>query len=254
MKDVKLATRLYVEDELGEEPVLGLGPEQAHFLRSVLRLRPGAQLALFNGRDGEWLARVEALGKGWASLKVETQSRPQEDEPELTVFFAPVKRARIDWIVEKATELGCTRLQPVLTHRTIVDRVNVQRLRTAVREAAEQCERIALPEVADPVKLERMLDDWPDDKPFLFADESGGGRPIHEIVNETGARALLTGPEGGFDEREQAMIARHPAACPVGLGPRILRADTAVIAALSVMQALGGDWAETPKFRNLQPR
>ncbi|WP_022727622.1 16S rRNA (uracil(1498)-N(3))-methyltransferase [Fodinicurvata sediminis] len=254
MKDVKLATRLYVEDDLGQEPVLGLSPEQAHFLRSVLRLKPGAQLALFNGRDGEWLARVEALGKGWASLSVESQSRPQEDEPELSVCFAPVKRARIDWIVEKATELGCTRLQPVLTRRTVVDRVNVQRLRTAVREAAEQCERLGLPQVEEPVKLEQLLQDWPADHPFLFADESGGGQPIAEILQQRPARALLTGPEGGFDPQEHAMIARHPAACPVGLGPRILRADTAVIAALSVMQALGGDWAEAPAFRNLQPR
>lgn len=254
MKDIKLATRLYVEEDLGQEVVVGLGPQQAHFLRSVLRLKPGARLALFNGRDGEWLARLDALGKGWASLVLEEQSRPQTEEPELTLLFAPVKRSRIDWIAEKATEMGCTRLQPILTRRTIVERVNVQRLRTTVREAAEQSERINLPEVAEPAKLERVLDDWPGDKPFLFADESGHGRPIDEVVSETRARALVTGPEGGFEPQEQEAIARHPAACAVGLGPRILRADTAVVAALAVMQAITGDWTSRPQFRNLQPR
>ena len=249
----KVATRLFVEKDLAAGLSIGLTPEQAHFLRSVLRLAPGALVALFNGRDGEWTARLEGLGKGWASLSVEGQSRDQEEEPDLWLAFAPIKRARIDFLAEKASELGVRRLLPVLTQRTAVERVNVERLAANAREAAEQCERLTVPEVAVPTKLDALLTGWPLERRLLVCAEAGPSRPIaatlRALTEEERAApwAVIIGPEGGFTPDELERLASHPGALPVGLGPRLLRSDTAALAALACWQALVGSWQRSPR-------
>lgn len=243
----KIATRLFVEDPVTEGSPLGLDSGRAHFLRSVLRLSPGAHVAVFNGTDGEWLARIDGLGKGWASVLPIERLRAAETEPDLWLLFAPVKRARIDFLAEKATELGCARLQPVMTARTAVERVNLQRLAANAREAAEQCQRLTVPEVKEPVSLAELLDTWPRGRRILMADEGGDAPPIHDVLVAEEEQlqepwALLTGPEGGFAEEERANLSRLPFVRRASLGPRILRADTAVIAGLAILQALAGDW------------
>ncbi|MEO1191308.1 MAG: 16S rRNA (uracil(1498)-N(3))-methyltransferase [Pseudomonadota bacterium] len=248
----RIETRLFVEEDLAAGQVVGLDSPRAHYLRSVLRLHPGARLALFNGRDGAWTARIEALGKGWASLAVEALMTPQRSEPDIWLCFAPIKRARLDFLVEKATELGVARLQPVITRHTIVDRVNLTRLAATVREAAEQCERLTLPDVLEPVSLSALLQSWPQERELLFCAEAGDALPIAEALGQPEpwpAQALLTGPEGGFAATELDALTALPFVKPVGLGPRILRADTAALAALSCWQALRGDAKERPEVR-----
>ena len=248
----EVATRLYVETDLGPGAAVGLAPGRAHFLRSVLRLKRGAALALFNGRDGEWLARIDALGKGWASLQVESQRRAQEGGPDLWLLFAPLKRARLDYLIEKAVEFGVARLQPVLTRHTAVTRVNLERLAANAREAAEQCERLDLPEIAAPAALFTALGDWPTGRRLLVCAEAGAARPIAEVLAEErggAGDAILTGPEGGFARSELDGLRNLPFVSVVGLGPRILRADTAALAALACWQALAGDGAARPALR-----
>ncbi|WP_299623986.1 16S rRNA (uracil(1498)-N(3))-methyltransferase [Pelagibius sp.] len=248
------STRLYVADSLAEGQSLGLERDRAHFLRSVLRLAPGAKLAVFNERDGEWLAEIEGLGKGWCSLTVGAQLRRPVPEPDLWLVFAPIKRARIDFIAEKATELGCALLQPVMTRFTAVSRVNEERLAANAREAAEQCERLSVPEVRPTRSLGAVLDGWPEGRRLIVCAEWGAARPIAEALQAakaetpgpTGPWAILTGPEGGFAESELDALRKLPFAVPVGLGPRILRADTAALAALACWQAVLGDGAERP--------
>lgn len=258
MADPKIATRLYVEEALAEGQVLGLDHARSHFLRSVLRLRAGAFLALFNGRDGEWLAELEGLGKGWASLALRARLREQTREPDLWLVFAPIKRARIDFLAEKATELGVSRLLPAMTRRTNVERVNVDRLAANVREAAEQTERLSVPEVAEPRSLAAILGDWPAERPLIACAEAGEAVPIADHLagwprDAEQPAAILTGPEGGFAEEEFALLRRHPQVTLVSLGPRILRADTAALAALACWQAWAGDWGRDggarPAFR-----
>ncbi len=248
----RIETRLYVEGDLASGLVVGLDSPRAHYLRSVLRLQPGARVALFNGRDGAWTARIEGLGKGWASLTVEELMTAQRAEPDIWLCFAPIKRGRLDFLVEKATELGVSRLQPVITDRTIVERVNLGRLRANVREAAEQCERLTLPEVAEPIGLSALLADWPAERDLLFCAEAGQARPLADQLCAPDNRllqALLTGPEGGFASRELDLLSSLPFVRPVGLGPRILRADTAALAALSCWQAWRGDGKQRPEER-----
>ncbi len=253
----KIHTRLHVEDRLSDEGVIGLDHDRAHFLRSVLRLRPGQHVALFNARDGEWLARIEGLGKGWCSLALITLRRPPESSPDLWLVFAPIKRARLDFVVEKATELGVSRLQPVITRHTAVERVNMERLIANTREAAEQCERLDLPEVAAALPLEKLLADWPSGRRLLVCAEAGPARPIAEVLDESkvkagsagGSWAVLVGPEGGFSPEERQLLAALPFATAVSLGPRILRSDTAGLAALSCLQARLGDWGDRPFAR-----
>ncbi|MEO3428376.1 16S rRNA (uracil(1498)-N(3))-methyltransferase [Pelagibius sp. CAU 1746] len=254
----KIATRLYVDDALAAERSLGLDHGQAHFLRSVLRLTPGATLAVFNGRDGEWLAEIEGLGKGWCSLTLLEQRRAPAPEPDLWLCFAPIKRARIDFMAEKATELGCSVLQPVMTRFTAVSRVNEERLAANAREAAEQCERLTVPEVRETVSFGRLLDAWPEGRRLLVCAEWGEARPIVEALQtiraETGGAAqprpqpwaIMTGPEGGFAESELDALRKLPFVTPVGLGPRILRADTAALAAIACWQAVLGDGDRRP--------
>jgi 16S rRNA (uracil1498-N3)-methyltransferase len=255
----KIATRLFVEPPLAAGQTLGLDAQRAHFLRSVLRLQRGAELALFNGRDGEWLARIEGLGKGWASLELLHQRRPQAPEPDLWLAFAPIKRARLDFMVEKAAELGASRLLPVFTEHTDVSRVNGERLQANTREAAEQCERLSVPEVAAPCSLSELTAGWPAERRLLLAAESGDAPPAAEALaaerERLGGRAgaapwaVLVGPEGGFAPGELDALRKLPFVTAVGLGPRILRADTAAIALLACWQAWLGDGDGRPPLR-----
>lgn len=248
------ATRLHVEGDLAAGQTLGLDRDRAHFLRSVLRLSPGAKLSVFNAEAGEWLAEIEGLGKGWCSIALDRQLRPPAPEPDLWLVFAPIKRARIDFIAEKATELGCSRLLPVMTRFTAVSRVNEERLAANAREAAEQCERLTIPAVAPTRDLGQVLDDWPAERRLLVCAEWGEARPIAEALQAVRAEAadgpgpwaILTGPEGGFAESELDALRRLPFVVPVGLGPRILRADTAAMAALACWQAVLGDGSLRP--------
>ncbi|WP_166945333.1 16S rRNA (uracil(1498)-N(3))-methyltransferase [Sphingopyxis panaciterrae] len=232
--------RLFVDQllEAGATPVID-GPP-AHYLLHVMRLKTGDPLLLFDNRSGEWLATIAGIGKRSLSLAIERQTRPLEPVPDLWLCFAPVKKARLDWIIEKATELGVARLQPVITERTIVERVKTERLAAQIIEACEQCGRTAVPTLADPVKLPALLKDWPAARALLFADEAGG-TPVLS-VDAPASAAILTGPEGGFTERERALLLDCPAVRRIALGPRILRAETAAIAATSLWMARHGDW------------
>lgn len=250
-------TRLFVDESLAEGQALGLDPQRAHFLRHVLRLDRGDTVAVFNGRDGEWRAVIDGFGKGWCSLAVHEQRRPPRPEPDLWLLFAPLKRGRIDYVAEKATELGVSRLWPVFTRRTDPNRVNHDRLRANAIEAAEQCERLTVPELREAVPLDRALADWPVDRPLLLCAERGVAQPLASALARLGPvpAAFLIGPEGGFDKTELDDLLKLPFVVTVGLGPRILRADTAALAALACWQALVGDWtaggAETrPPFRS----
>ncbi len=249
----KPATRLYVEEDLAAGGVVGLSPDHAHFLRSVLRLEPGRTVALFNGRDGEWLARIDGIGKGWASLSLEGQTRLQAAGPDVWLYFAPIKRARLDFLVQKATELGAARIQPVVTQRTIVERVKADRLRANAMEAAEQSERLDLPEIGEPGKLDRALDEHPQDRPLLVCAEAGDAVSMADAARSLSADrgcTILIGPEGGFTPDELRFLADAPAVRFVGLGPRILRAETAALSALALWQALAGDGAQRPPHRD----
>lgn len=237
--------RLYVEETLSEGAAITLEGAHANYLANVLRLAPGDQVKLFDDRTGEWLAEIADAGRKRVSLRLTAHLRDREPVPDLWLVFAPIKRGRIDWIAEKASELGVARLVPVLTQRTIVDRVNTDRLRAHMIEAAEQCERTALPEMAEPVKLQALLQDWSEDRGLFFADEQGG-EPLSAVARP-GPAAILIGPEGGFTDEERTAIRALPQSRPISLGPRILRADTAAIAAISLWMAAAGDWAVPPR-------
>ena len=227
--------RLFVDQPLGEGLSVAV---DGNYLASVLRLGPGDRVKLFDDATGEWLATIAEAGRKRVTLVVGERLRAREEVPDFWLLFAPIKRGRIDWLVEKATELGVARLLPVVTRRTVVDRLNLDRLRAHAIEAAEQCGRTALPELAEPRKLEKVLRDWPAGRLLYFADEGGG----EAFRPEPGAAAILIGPEGGFTDEERTAIRALPAARPVSLGPRILRADTAALAAISLWMAAAGDW------------
>jgi 16S rRNA (uracil1498-N3)-methyltransferase len=250
----QVATRLYVDQALAPGATLGLDHARAHFLRSVLRLKRGARIAVFNAEDGEWAARLDGLGKGWASLVIERQRRPPQPEPDLWLVFAPIKRARLDFLVEKAVELGVSRLQPTMTRHTAVARVNQERLAANAREAAEQCERLSVPEVAEARPLFDLMGEWPSDRRLLVCSERGEAPPLAAVLQAAAAEAkspwaVLVGPEGGFARSELDGLKKLPFVTPVGLGPRILRADTAALFALALWQAFLGDGAARPAMR-----
>ena len=234
--------RLFVDQPLASGMAITLDGAPANYLGNVMRLKAGDPVRLFDDRTGEWLAEVRDTAKRSITLSLTDQLRPRESVPDLWLLFAPVKKAPLDWLVEKATELGVARLQPVITQRTIVDRVNMDRLRSITIEAAEQCDRTALPEIAEPVKLDALLRTWPAERALLFADEAGG-TPLGRVARP-GPSAILTGPEGGFTDAERAGIGVVSAATPVSLGPRILRAETAACAAIALWMGAAGDWRE----------
>lgn len=236
------APRLFVDQPLAAGQEIRIEGGQAHYLTTVMRLRPGGHLKLFDDLTGEWLGEVTASAKRDCHVRIVEQLRPREDVPDLWLCAAPIKRARIDWVAEKASELGVARVIFVDTRRAVVDKLNLDRLRAHMVEAAEQCERTALPQLSDLTPLNRLLADWPAGRKLFFADEEGGA-PIGDAVRAArGPAAILIGPEGGFDPAERAAIRALPDAVPVSLGPRILRADTAAIAAISVWMAASGDW------------
>lgn len=238
----KSAPRLFVPDRLGEGAAVALDGNQAHYLSRVMRVSEGDAVILCDDVTGEWLAIVASAGKRDVTLTVERQLRPREAVPDLTLCAALLKKDRFDMVLEKATELGAARIQPVLTRRCVVDKLNLERARAVVTEAAEQCARTALPELAEPVKLDALLREWPADRALFFADENGGDSAAEAFSASSGPAALLIGPEGGFDEAERAAIRALPQARAISLGPRILRGETAAIAAIAVWMTLAGDW------------
>ena len=232
--------RLYVEPPLSAGIAVGLDAGQANYLGNVLRLKEGGEVLLFDGVSGEWLARVVEAGKRRMILGVVEATRGQEAVPDLTLAFAPVKKGRVDWLVEKAVELGVARLEPVITRRTIVDKLNLERMRAHVVEAAEQCGRTALATIAEPLKLDAFLMAIDPTRTLYFADETGG-EPAASAF-QPGPATILTGPEGGFTPEEAGAIRALPNAKAISLGPRILRAETAALAAITAYMALVGDW------------
>lgn len=236
--------RLYVEAPLGTGARVEATQGQGHYLLHVMRAKVGNRVLLFNGREGEWLARIAEATKRGCDLVCERQTRPQQSGQDIWLSFAPLKKTPADYLTQKATELGVSVLQPVITRRTIVARVNIERMRANAIEAAEQSGRLTVPEIRAPVLLEKLLENWPASHRILFCDEAGEARPIAEALAGTAsaAWAVLTGPEGGFDPVEREAVRGGAFVTPVSLGPRILRADTAALAALAVWQALKGDW------------
>ncbi len=239
----KSAPRLFVEPSLAMGAQLEIEGNPAHYLSRVMRAQPGDAVILCDNNTGEWAARVVDAGKRSITLDVVEQLRPMEAVPDLWLCPALLKKDRFDMVLEKATELGAGLIQPVLTRRCVADKLNLERARTITIEAAEQCARTALPDLAEPAKLEAMLRDWPAGRALFFADEEGGEPAANAFADYHGPAALLIGPEGGFDDAERAAIRAHPEARAISLGPRILRGETAAIAALSVWMATAGDWS-----------
>jgi 16S rRNA (uracil1498-N3)-methyltransferase len=242
----KSAPRLFVAEILAAGVSVRIDGNPAHYLARVMRAAPGDVVVLCDDVTGEWAARVSDVGKRDVVLEVADMLRPREAVPDLWLCPALLKKDRFDLVLEKATELGAARIQPMLTRRCVADKLNLERARAITTEAAEQCARTALPALAVPVKLDALLADWPEGRALFFADEKAteqGREPAAAaFAAHTGPAAILTGPEGGFDEAERAAIRAHPAARPISLGPRILRGETAAIAALSVWMAAAGDW------------
>ena len=230
--------RLFVREPLADGVRVEVDAVQANYLGNVMRLGEGAELLLFDGSSGEWIARIAEAGKKRMTLSVERRTREPEAIPDVWLAFAPVKRAQTDWLVEKATELGVARLIPVMTRRTIAERVKLERLEAIAIEATEQCGRTRLPAIDAPLQLAQLLEQG--DRQLYFADE-GGGEPAASTF-KPGAATILTGPEGGFTDEERAAIRGAPNAVPISLGPRILRAETAALAALATYMAVAGDW------------
>lgn len=236
--------RLFVPHDLTEGGTIETAAEQAHYLANVLRMEAGAELLVFNGRDGEWLARIAERGKKKMLLQAVRQTRPQPPAPGLLYCFSPLKQGRLDYVVQKAVEMGAGALQPVLTRHTQVSKPGGDRLMANIVEAAEQCGVLAVPELRETVKLERLLGDWPPARRLIFCDEdSAANNPLPALqAIEERQLGLLVGPEGGFSEDERRMLRALPFVTAIPLGPRILRADTAAVAALAVVQAAIGDW------------
>lgn len=236
--------RLFVEGPLGPNMRVTPSVDQAHYLLHVMRAKTGERVSLFNGRDGEWRAEIADITKRSCTLICETQTAPQRHAPDLWLVFAPIKKTPSDYLAQKATELGVRVLQPVFTRRTIVTRVNLERMRANAIEAAEQSGRTDVPETREPLPLEKLLAKWPADRKLLFCDEAGDAPTIADALKSSPNEpwAILTGPEGGFDPKEREIIRAIPSVVPVTLGQRILRADTAALAALAVWQSLAGDW------------
>ena len=238
----KSAPRLFVDASLDVGATVTLDGPQAHYLARVMRLAEGDAVLLCDNRTGEWAAQVSHAGKREVTLAIAGLLRPREDVPDFTLCAALLKKDRFDLVLEKACELGVARIQPVLTRRCVADKLNLERARAVLIEAAEQCARTALPEIAEPVKLEALLRGWETGRALFFADENGGDPAAAAFAAHTGPAALLVGPEGGFDEAERTAVRALPQARAIALGPRILRGETAAIAGCALWMASAGDW------------
>lgn len=238
----KSAPRLFVAETLGAGASVRIEGNPAHYLARVMRVGAGDIVILCDDATGEWAARVVDAGKRDVVLEVAEMLREREAVPDLWLCPALLKKDRFDLVLEKATELGTARIQPLVTRRCVADKLNLERARAITIEAAEQCARTALPTLAEVVKLDTLLASWPEDRALFFADESGGEPAAAAFAAHAGPAAILTGPEGGFDEAERAAIRAHPQARAITLGPRILRGETAAIAALATWMAAAGDW------------
>ena len=236
--------RLFVAPDLAAGARFALSAEQANYLVNVLRLQQGASVLVFNGRDGEWRASLAGVSKRSVVLEAVEQTRAQSTGPDIQYVFAPLKHARLDYMVQKATELGVARLSPVMTRHTVAERVNLDRMRANAIEAAEQCGILRVPEVDEPVKLKALLDAWPATRRLIFCDEGAeAASPLARLNGlSTSPLAVLIGPEGGFAAEERELLRALPFSVSISLGPRIMRADTAAIAALALVNATLGDW------------
>ena len=237
------APRLFVRDELCLDGMISVGAGQAHYLGKVMRVSEGDTVILCDNVTGEWAAAVKHVEKRRVGLKVVGHLRPREQVPDLWLCPALLKKDRFDWVLEKATELGARAIHPIVTRRCVADKLNLERARTVTTEAAEQCARTALPDLAAPQKLEAMLHAWPKDRALYFADEMGGEPAAETFAAHGGPAAILIGPEGGFDDKERESIRAHSQAQAITLGPRILRGETAAIAATALWMGSVGDWS-----------
>lgn len=239
--------RLYVQAPLQQEIAIALPEGQAKYLMRVMRLTDGAIIRAFNGNDGEWRCILKTQGRS-AELEPETRLRQQEAGPDLTLLFAPIKKARTDFIVEKATELGVSRIRPVITEYTQSQRVRLDRMQMLVIEAAEQTERMDLPELDEANALSNILAEWDERRSLIYCDEGSDSAPLSQYRDQLSdaCAAILIGPEGGFSPRERKMLRNCPFVLPISLGPRILRAETAVVSALTLWQSQVGDWHKAP--------
>jgi 16S rRNA (uracil1498-N3)-methyltransferase len=238
------SVRLFVESPLRAGAAVECTQPQANYLGNVMRMRAGETILAFNGRDGEWLAEITALKRGACALTAREQVREQTGGPDVHYLFAPLKMARLDYMVQKAAEMGVAALRPVITRRTVAERVKIERMRANVIEAAEQCGVLRVPEIFEPLKLVAALRDWPGSRALIFADEAAPiASPLEALARvPQGPAALLIGPEGGFDDSERAMLRALPFVHAISLGPRVMRADTAAVAALALINAALGDW------------
>lgn len=244
--------RLFVEAQFHEAAIVPLSEGQSHYLQNVMRVKAGEAVALFNGQDGEWEAALQPISKKQAQAHLLRRLKPFAPVPDVTLYFAPVKQGRVEYIVEKATELGVRAIQPVITRRSVVTRVNVEKLGAQAIEAAEQSERLDVPPVAEAMKLDAVLRHWNPQDILIYGDEMGQGQEPCDLLKEEwcGRRiGVLIGPEGGFSPEEMDALRVAPFAHALTLGPRILRADTAAFAALTLVQAYLGDWQEKPRFK-----
>ncbi len=223
---------------------VALSREQGHYLTAVLRMVSGDAVHVFNGRDGEWLANLATVSKKLVTLRCERLLSAVKPPPDVDFLFAPLKHARLDYLVQKATELGVRRLRPVMTARTVAERVNLERMRANAVEAAEQCNLVFVPEVLEPAKLGPVLREWQAGRALVYCDETSAvGNPLVALRELSVPAAVLVGPEGGFTEEERGLLKSLPFVTAIGLGPRIMRADTAAVAALTLLQAVIGDWS-----------
>ncbi len=252
MKDKKTKARLFVNEALRATAKITATSHQAHYLLKVLRAENGDRVVLFNGYDGEWTSVINDVSKKRCAFRVEKQLREQQVEPDLWLAFAPLKKSNTDFVIEKASELGASRLIPVFTEHTNSTRVKFERLRVIAMEAAEQCDRLSVAQVTEPVTFTELIDQWPEQRSLLVPDETGGGESLKSVLDadQKSLHGLLIGPEGGFARSELDVLGNLPFVTLVGLGPRILRTETAAIAALACYQAIIGDWDQRPRFKN----